>query len=144
MTFIFDYGLEQMTLAKYNKDQTCSDWRDIENLSFCCFDLDLWPWYLTLTWILWWLTSIPTIRPVCRSLGLKVLSWKQIFLVFYHHDLVRSIGQLVQKSSVWLSMVFLTTDLNRFSWIIYQMKEEKETFHSCTPRTAPESGRPNG
>ena len=49
VTFIFDLDLEQMALAKYKKYQTCSDWRDIENLSFCHFDLDLWPWYSTLT-----------------------------------------------------------------------------------------------
>ena len=29
MTLIFDHDLEKMTLAKYKKDQTCSDWTDI-------------------------------------------------------------------------------------------------------------------
>ena len=41
MTFIFDHDNEHMTLAKYKKDQTCSDWKIIENLIFCYFDLDL-------------------------------------------------------------------------------------------------------
>ena len=29
MSFIFDHDLQQMTLVKYKKDQTCSDWKDI-------------------------------------------------------------------------------------------------------------------
>ena len=41
MTLIFDHHLEQMTLAKYKKDQTCSDWTDIEVLL-------LWPWPVAL------------------------------------------------------------------------------------------------
>ena len=36
-----DHDLEQMTLAKYKKDETCLERTDIKNLSFCCYDLDL-------------------------------------------------------------------------------------------------------
>ena len=78
MTFIIDHDLEQMTLAKCKKDQTCSDWRDIENLSFCYFDLDLWPWYSTLTYF-------HTHNKVSRSIGYQLET--DFLLFFYCYDL---------------------------------------------------------
>ena len=42
------HDFEQMTLAQYKKEWTCSDWTDIKSLSFCYYDLDLDLWTLVL------------------------------------------------------------------------------------------------
>ena len=67
-----NHDLEQMTLTKYKKDQTCPDWKDIENLSFAILTL-------TLTLVLntdldIMMTNIHTHNKVSRSIGLKVIS----------------------------------------------------------------------
>ena len=43
----FSTDLDIIPLTKYKKDQTCSDWTDITNLSFWCYDCV--PWYSALT-----------------------------------------------------------------------------------------------
>ena len=73
MAFIFDHDLEQMTLAKYKKAQTCSDWRSIEILSFLLF----WPWPVTLVLnhdLDIMMTYFHNHNKVSRSIGLKVIS----------------------------------------------------------------------
>ena len=83
--------LKQMTLAKYKKNQKCSDWSDIENLSFLLF----WPWPVTLVLNLdldVMMTYFHTHNKVSGSIGLKFISYKQKFLVFLlqvvrHHKL---------------------------------------------------------
>ena len=72
MTFIFDHDLEQMTLAKYKKDQTCSLKR-YWNFDFLLF----WPWPVTLVLNLdldIMMTYVHTQSKVSRSIGLKVIN----------------------------------------------------------------------
>ena len=111
-------------------------WRDIEILIFCCFDLDLWPWYSTLTWILWWPMSIPRVRSV-GQLVWKLSTRNRNFSFFGCHDLDLGPMILILKFDLDIVMTCFCTknEVNRSigsKVIIWKQRQTHRQTHTHT------------